>query len=108
MLLSPQRGRADRDAGRHRSHTVTDAEGQTEGQHLRGDSKHEGQLAVLTASCQGRGEDPNYPGEVPRVESFKENIHRNIVLKRSFIWHTNVDGYKWDIHGVSLQSVFSG
>ena len=27
VLLSPQRGRADRDAGRHRSHTVTDAEG---------------------------------------------------------------------------------
>ena len=26
-LLSLQRGRADRDAGRHSSHTVTDAEG---------------------------------------------------------------------------------
>ena len=28
--------------------------------------------------------------------------------KKSFIWHTNVDGYKWYIYGVSLQSVFSG
>ena len=30
-LLSLQRGRADRDAGRHSSHTVTDAEGTDRG-----------------------------------------------------------------------------
>lgn len=118
VLPSLQTGRADRDAGRHSSHTVTDAEGTdrrpASGWRLKAWGAARSAHSIKSGVRRGgktqitRGKSLGLRVSSKIQTEKKKKYRQRYLKKRSFIWHTNVDGYKWYIHGVSWQPVFSG